>query len=267
MLEQYGKLFDEAELAVQQEPILLAHVRAARLPVEFAALQQSRFYGIEQYGAFVQNEDGKWAIKPSIKSKLELFVQNAKAYGIKSLSENGYSPDQYAREWEQIFEAGPKDHLAINAVVSAVVPFSDEYPNKGIRTLTDGTRGYLDHQYNWLGWHGTDMEVILDLGTEKQISEVSTGFLEDQRHWAFLPVNVSYSFSVDGEKFTDVVVAEGEALYENYEKSVKEYKVELPSNFKTRYIRVHARNTAVLPKWRVYKGKKAWLFADEIMVR
>ena len=267
MLDQYGRLFDKAEEVTLGDPIRIQHVRAARLPVEFAVLQQSRFYGIEKHGAFVKNEEGEWTGKSSTKAKVMFFVQNAKENGITELSEGGYSPEDYAREWEGIFEVGPKIHMALNAEVKAIIPYSDEYPNKGIRTLTDGSRGYLDYQYNWLGWYGTDMEVVVDLGMERPVSQISTGFLEDQRHWAFLPLNVYYSFSLDGKAFTDFHLVQGDPLYENYDKSVKEYSFELPANFKSRFVKVRAKSMITPPQWRYYQGRKTWLFADEIMIR
>ena len=267
MLDQYGKFFDRAEEVTLKDSLRLQRVRAARLPVEFAALQLSRFYGIDKHGAFAKNEEGEWAGEPSIKAKVMFFVQNAKENGITELSEGGYGPEEYAREWERIFEAGPKIHMGLNAEVKAIIPFSDEYPNKGIRTLTDGSRGYLDYQYNWLGWYGTDMEVIVDLGIERPINQVSTGFLEDQRHWAFLPLNVNFSFSLDGEVYTDLSLVQGDPLYEHYDKLIKEYSLELPRNFKSRFVKVRAKNMITPPQWRNFKGRKTWLFADEIVIR
>ncbi|RYD69121.1 MAG: DUF4838 domain-containing protein, partial [Sphingobacteriales bacterium] len=108
LLDQYGILFDQAENAVEDDTVSLNHVQTARLPVEFAVLQQSRFYGIEQHGAFLRSENGQWEGRPSIKNKLKFFVQTANTSGITEISEGGLSPDQYAKEWEQIFLAGPK---------------------------------------------------------------------------------------------------------------------------------------------------------------
>ncbi|RZL50571.1 MAG: DUF4838 domain-containing protein [Pedobacter sp.] len=268
LISRYGDYFDQAEQAVQKEPALLAHVATARLPIEFAVLQQAKFYGIEKHGAFFKGDDDKWATKPAIKRKVDAFVSTAKENGITELSEGGLSPNDYQQDWNGVITAGPKDHLALNAQVNVINPFSEEFINKGARTLTDGSRGYLDYQYNWLGWYGNDMEIVVDLGSETEIKLVSASFLEDQRHWAFPPTAVTYSFSADGIQFfnNEMVNAKNE-LYENYTKSVVNYDCVLKNPIKFRYIKVKAKNLTQLPPWRFYKNRKAWLFADEIMVR
>jgi hypothetical protein len=267
-IERYGILFDQAEASVSNQPILLQHVKTARLPIEYAVLQQSKFFGVEKHGIFAKNEAGRWQAKPVIKRKVKAFLEEAKIANISVLAEGGQNLAQYAADWEKIFLEGPKDHLGLNAKVIIVEPFSDEYQNKGAATLTDGSRGYLDYAYNWLGWYGKEMDVIIDLQREMEINQVSISFLEDQRHWAFLPVGVTYTFSSDGAYFTGAkTIAAPHPLYENYERGIQDYTLNLPSPQKARYIKVSAKNLTKLPSWRYYKHKKAWLFADEIMIR
>jgi len=267
LIDRYGQLLDKAEGAVENNPVLLKHVHEARLPVEYAVLQQSRFYGIEKHGAFIQDAKGVWIAKPGLEQKVKEFVLTCNMAGIKLLAETGLTPDQYLEEWADVFKAGPKDHLAIGATVIPVKPFSPEYPNKGSHTLTDGSRGYNDFQYNWLGWYGTDMEVVLDLGKEMSIKEISISFLEDQRHWAFLPEEVIIALSDDGKNFNKAGILTNSNPEENYQVSVKDYQLGLAETAKARYIKVTSSNLKVLPSWRYAKGKKAWLFADEIMVQ
>ncbi|RZL48311.1 MAG: discoidin domain-containing protein [Pedobacter sp.] len=162
-----------------------------------------------------------------------------------------------------------KDELErLGAKVDSIIPFSEEYINKGARTLTDGSRGYLDYDYNWLGWYGDDMEVVIDLGKIIKINSVNASFLEDQRHWAFPPAMVNYSFSLDGENFSGSHELKSKHdLYEEYIKSVVDYPYNLAEPIKARYVKVKAKNLKQLPQWRYYKNKKAWLFADEIMIK
>ncbi|WP_169306806.1 DUF4838 domain-containing protein [Pedobacter polaris] len=266
LLDEYGLLFDQAEDAVNNERTLLANVKAARLPIEFAVLQQSRFYGIQKHGVFV-NENQQWIPRANYKRKVANFINTANKAGITELAEGGLSPNAYQKEWDSIFKAGPKIHSAIGAKVIAITPFSDDYFNKGAPTLTDGSRGYLDFQYNWLGWYGKDLVVVVDLGKETAVNQVSISFLEDQRHWAFLPAAVSFSFSTDNINFvSQQKIAAPFGLYENYAQSVQDYIAKLNSPLTARYIKVKASNLRQLPQWRYYKNKQAWLFADEIMV-
>ncbi len=196
------------------------------------------------------------------------FVKNANAAKIRTLAEGGMSPTAYGEDWAKVLMAGPKIHLGLNATVIAVEPFSEEYPNRGAGTLTDGSPGYLDHHYNWLGWYGNDLEVVVDLREERVINQVSCSFLEDQRHLGFVPSAVSYSFSSDGKHFSeDKLVKAAYQLHENYEKTVQDYRLDLTVPLKARYVKVKARNLEKLPPWRYYKNRKPWLFADEIVIR
>ncbi len=267
MLTQYGELFDAAEKAVSSSPTLLAHVQAARLPVEYAVLQQARFFGIDQHGVFVK-ENKKWVPKANMKRKVAYFVKIAEQSEMNLIAEEGANLTKYLKEWEEIFAAGPKEHLAIGAKITAITPFSEEYHNKGIPTLVDGTRGYLDLSYNWLGWFGNDFEVVVDLGKEIEVNETSISFLQDQRHWAFLPAQVSFSFAKDGVNFgEEKLVNAPSPLTEDYEKHIQDYTVKLPTGIQARYVKVKAKNLKQLPPWREHLYLKPWLFADEVMVR
>ena len=265
-IEQYGILFDQAEAAVENNPTYLKHVRTARLAVEYTVLQQSKFYGIEKHGVFSQNKQDDWIARPSFQQKVNQFVQTANSVGIKLLSEVGRTPNQYKQEWDGIFKAGPKIHSANNSNIIPGIPHSLEYPNKGLRTLTDGSSGYADFSYNWLGWYGDNVEVILDLGTKLTINQLSVSFLEDQRHWAFLPSKVEFEISIDGNKYVSLGSIAGPPLDEIYEVSIKDYTSKLSEPKKARYIKLKANNLETLPPWRYYKNRKGWLFADEIMV-
>ena len=266
LIDQYAILFDLAENAVQNDPVMLANVQAARLPIEFVVLQQSRFYGIQKHGVFIK-ENAAWIPRKNYIAKVSNFVALANQSGVTTLAEGGLTPADYQKEWNSIFKKGPKIHGANHATVIAHAPFSEEYVNKGTATLTDGSRGYLDFQYNWLGWYGNDLEVVVDLGKETAVNDVMISFLEDQRHWVFLPSTVSFSFSTDHINFVlPQQIKSPFSLYENYEQSVQDYQVKLKSTVKARYIKVRAQNLRQLPPWRYYNNKQAWLFADEIMV-
>ena len=129
-----------------------------------------------------------------------------------------------------------------------------------------GSRGYTDFQNNWLGWYGDDMEVVVDMGKLTGINEVRISFLEDQRHWIFLPLEIKVSTSEDGKNYRQAGTIINDYPEENYKASVNDFKVILEEAVKTRYIKLRAANLKKLPIWRHYKGKRAWLFADEIMV-
>lgn len=265
LIDNYSILLDQAENAVANSSAQLKRVLLERLPLEFAVLQQARFYGIEQHGIF--NVDGsKWSIRPGFENKVTRFINSAQSAGIKNLNEDGLTLDGYREEWSDIFKKGPLLHMAVGKNVKAVSPFNTDYPAKGTRTLTDGIGGYNNFQYNYLGWLGNDMEVVIDLEEIKNVQSVSAGFLEDQRHWAFLPTQVTVELSDNGTTFKPTATVNLPQVDENYAKETHRVQLKLPANSKARYIRIKAKNLKELPSWRNMPNRKPWLFCDEVEV-
>ncbi|MCF8451527.1 MAG: DUF4838 domain-containing protein, partial [Taibaiella sp.] len=200
-LNDYSEIFDAAEASVEKTPVYAERVMRARLPLEYTVLQQARFYGIEKFGVFVANDKGEWEVKPKFKEKVARFVANCKKAKVTELSEGGLSPDQYQAEWDAIFAGGVTPTLAIGSKVTFKNAYTDAYPAKGDSTLVDGTPGYNDFSYNWLCFYGTDMVATIDMGTPKSISGIKMHFLDDPRHWIFLPSKITVEVSDDGTTF------------------------------------------------------------------
>ncbi|WP_316832882.1 DUF4838 domain-containing protein [Pedobacter aquatilis] len=264
-IDQYSSTLDAAELAVSNVHPQHEYVVAERLALEYAVLQQARFYGLERHGIF--STDGKnWRINPGIERKINRFIEMANANGVKQLSEDGLSLETYASEWKKTFMEGPALHLAVGKTVKTISAFNNDYPAKGSRTLTDGSRGYNNFQYNYLGWLGNDMEVVIDLGKEQAIKKITAGFLEDQRHWAFLPVKISVSFSKDNIAFGNLNESVQSLPEENYEKETHRISIDIKGIATARFIKIKAENLKKLPEWRDYPNRKPWLFCDELEV-
>ncbi|MDD3737333.1 MAG: glycoside hydrolase family 20 protein [Bacteroidales bacterium] len=146
------------------------------------------------------------------------------------------------------------------------IPISDRYRGQGNNTLVNGIRGTGDfNDGHWQGFEGTDMDVVIDLGKEADITTVSSSFMAAVGSWIFLPRSVEYSFSVDGRQFTpletvntDIDPAEQGNMTETYSSSFPAVTV--------RYVRIVARGLITCPPWHAGAGNKAWLFCDEIAV-
>lgn len=52
---------------------------------------------------------------------------------------------------------------------------------------------------------GQDFEAVIDMGAEKDISELTTGFLQDTRSWILMPLSISYEISTDNITFKKLV--------------------------------------------------------------
>lgn len=265
-IEQYSNILEKAAAAVEAQPGFLKNVQIETLPLEFVVLQQARFYGLNKHGLFDFNENNGWKLRPGMEKKLASFMKLGREGNILQLQEDGLTLENYGREWEEIIKNGPLLHNALGKEVTTLSAYSQEYPAKGAATLTDGTYGYLNYQYNYLGWFGTDMDVLIDLGKNKSIDSISAGFLEDQRHWAFLPSQISVELSNDKLSFVKAGEINTKDPEEHYDKINYRPVIKINSEQPYRYVRIKARNLTQLPIWRDLPNRKPWIFCDEIAV-
>lgn len=268
-IDALSALLDKAEAAAEAPPYA-ARVAAARLPLEYAVLQQSRFYGPEPHGYLEPDGNGpggsaKFKVRPNWPTRVTRFVTACKAAGVKEMSEGGPDPDAYAAEWKAIFARGWEPTKALGAKVTLATPYAEDYPAKGPRTLTDGVPGYNDFSYNWLCFYGVDMVATLDLGAATPLNNVHMHFLHDPRHWIFLPKAVRVEVSTDGVTYTAVGNQTLETPDEDYTLSIK--SMDFPAATSARYIRVTAVNPATLPAWRPSQTKKPMICCDEVYVQ
>jgi predicted alpha-1,2-mannosidase len=150
--------------------------------------------------------------------------------------------------------------------IRLATPYSGMYAAGGDLALVDGLRGPLDFRTGlWQGYQGVDLDAIVDLGGARRVNRITTGFLQDQNSWLFLPEMVEYSLSSDGERFVSAARfapgapgPEEGARIENFASGI------IGKN--ARYVRVHAKNIGLCPAWHRGAGSKAWIFADEIVI-
>lgn len=265
-IDQYSLLLDKAEKAVEGNKTLITRVYNARLPLEYTVLQQSRFFGAEKYGYLIP-ENGSYIVNPRWPVRVQKFVAQCKDAGVKELSEGGLSPDAYQQEWNAIFSRKWINSLAFQAPVKLANPYSEEYPAKKDKTLTDGLQGDKDFSTNWLFIYGKDLVATIDLGKVKSVKEVQMNFLQDPRHYIFNPSDIVIETSDDGMNFKSAASQQVPALAgEDYDVKINNFHFQLPG-VSTRYIRVTGKCLTGVPLWRAAgPGKKASVCCDEVFV-
>ncbi|MBL0177009.1 MAG: GH92 family glycosyl hydrolase [Ignavibacteria bacterium] len=160
----------------------------------------------------------------------------------------------------QFFRHTPIGRLALRT------RYQPQYTGGGDQALVDGLRGPTDfHLGAWQGYERDDLDAVLDLGAVKTVSEAGLGCLQDNNAWIFYPTSVSFSFSIDGKRFTGEKVISN-AIPPEKEGALLQTLTASGLDARARYIRVHAKNLAVCPPWHKGAGGKAWIFADEILV-
>jgi hypothetical protein len=144
--------------------------------------------------------------------------------------------------------------------------YARQYSADGDEAMINGIRGDADWtKGGWQGYQG-NMEFMVDLGKEMEISQVSTEFIQDMRSWILMPTQVEYSFSTDSIHFSSPRISKNEISERESEIRIQEMAVTLPKQ-NVRYIKVKAMNYGLLPEWHLGSGGQAWIFADEITVQ
>jgi hexosaminidase len=139
-----------------------------------------------------------------------------------------------------------------------------KYPgNGGAFGLVNGavsSRGINSDE--WLGWNGNDMEAVIDLGKDEQVSNVSMHVLDQKRSQVYPPAYMEVYSSVDGTKYT-LQGKTDQTMPEDQNMSLLGLQF---APLTTRYIKIYAKNFGTIPAGQPGAGKAAWLFCDELSV-
>lgn len=185
-------------------------------------------------------------IEQSVNIKATSFVNNQKTGGVV----------------EQKFIK----HLALLKKPLLTYKYSDYYKGGGEYGLTDGIKGTANYRDGyWSGFSGTDLEAVIDLGEERPVSKISSGYLQKESSWIFFPSKVEYYTSKDGVNFELAAEVVNDIPDNRTGVLIKEFKAEV-NNITARYIKVTAKSLKVCPDWHTGAGKACWLLSDEIII-
>jgi len=149
--------------------------------------------------------------------------------------------------------------------------YANQYNAGGDDALIDGIVGAEDFRTGtWQGYFDADLVAVVDLGkVDNKEGKITVNFLEDQRYWIFLPIEVDCLVSSDGKNFRSLGKYNDLNTKEKEDVSVQNYVFKYPPSFKVRYIQVIAKKLGILPKWHLgYKHDgRSWLFVDEIQIK
>lgn len=177
-----------------------------------------------------------------------------------SMRQAGVNAFDLANEYGQRPESlQPVEHLAVGAKVTYNNPYNSFYKAGGDSALVDGVCGtWNNNDQKWQGFI-RDLDLIVDLGEERNVSAVELSFLQILGPEIYLPADVTVAplESNDQTKqtmsytlFTDPALADVPFM-------VKSYVFNADSTRKTRYFHIAANRTP----------RRGWLFLDEIVVR
>lgn len=147
---------------------------------------------------------------------------------------------------------------------------SKSYPGDGAFTLVNGVQNEkgMSKTSEFLGFNGTDMDALIDLGKTTDVSKVIIHVLEQNGSWIYLPSQVKVTFIPDID-FTENDLKNFPSTTRTVDpvadKGAKTISVENVQ--RCRYIKVKAKNYGIIPAGNAGAGNPAWLFVDEIEVQ
>ena len=156
-----------------------------------------------------------------------------------------------------------------NYTIDIKSKYNPQYHAGGNDGLLDGINGTTNwRKGDWQGYQSQDFEAIVDLQSEKKVSNFSATFLQDQRSWIMMPTKVEYYSSSDNVNFTLITTVANDVDPKKDENTIKDFNFNSSKPINARYIKVKAYNLGKLPEWHLgypFDGD-AFIFIDEITI-
>ncbi|MGK9368846.1 DUF4838 domain-containing protein [Melioribacter sp. Ez-97] len=273
LMKTYNEIFDEAENSVKDNEGFLRRVKIARLPLIYAELEQRKALAyFNKSLLIIKKENNKYEPNPVVINLLNQFEKLTSSLKDIYLNESGLTPEKYISSYKSILSKTMFNPLALNkSVYFITTPDWNKYPANGEKSLTDGIRGDEDHKFNWVGYEGKDMEVIVDLQKIITVRKISIDFLQNVFSWIFHPKKIEISHSEDGIHFITIkeiyntTHATKEELTSPIFAYIKNFNAEFEPIY-ARYIKIKAISIKNCPRWHPGYPDKAWIFTDEIVI-
>lgn len=157
-------------------------------------------------------------------------------------------------------------HKATGAITTLDSSAHYKYSARGALSLTDGIFGSINfNDGQWLGFEGYDVGINLDLKQKKELKTLEIHFINDPKAWILLPKRITLYSSNDGKKYSLVKSSNQFNPVNNTTTELVPFKLDFPQ-LKSQFIRIVIESAGVLPDDHPFKGEKAWLFLDEIIL-
>lgn len=141
-----------------------------------------------------------------------------------------------------------------------------QYTFDGAQMLVDGL--YASEVYSdgrWLGFKGTDIDAIIDMGEPTEISYLGMNLNINIPNWIMNGARMSIQASDNGTTFREIASKDMPKLKEGDPIEIKLEELEFQP-VTSRYFRVILTNEP-LPEWHGAAGQDAFIFIDEIIMK
>jgi hypothetical protein len=188
----------------------------------------------------------------------QIIIESNTEILAKSQNENGNSAIVSAKFYKK----------PSNYSIEIKSKYNPQYTAGGDEGIIDGINGTENwRKGEWQGYQSQDFEAIIDLQTEKNVSNFSATFLQDSGSWILMPTKVDYYVSNDNVNFTLVGSVNNSISPKTEGNKIENFEYQSPQELKAKYIKVKAYNFGKLPDWHLGAGGDAFIFIDEITIK
>jgi uncharacterized membrane protein len=146
-------------------------------------------------------------------------------------------------------------------------PADNMHKGNGAKTLIDLTKGDIDitGSDRWLGFLNNKMETVLSFNDSVTISGIILGTLVNTGGSIMPPAAIEIYAGNDKTKLSKLSRFVPQQPASHLPAALKPYEISF-SPVSVKYIKIVAEPVSKLPAWHHAKGKKGWLFVDEVFV-
>jgi predicted alpha-1,2-mannosidase len=190
--------------------------------------------------------------------KGQIIIESNTEILAKSQNENGNSAIVSAKFYKK----------PTNYTIEIKSKYNPQYTAGGDEGIIDGINGTENwRKGEWQGYQSQDFEAIINLQTEKNVSNFSATFLQDSGSWILMPTKVDYYVSNDNVNFTLVGSVNNSISPKTEINKIENFQYQSPQELKAKYVKVKAYNFGKLPDWHQGAGGDAFIFIDEITIK
>lgn len=175
------------------------------------------------------------------------------------------------------FTKGQKNRTICDTINTNIASFTSAtfkttpapgYAFNGAQTLVDGIAGGTTNYRTgrWIGFVGSDCDIVIDLGTEQDISEIGFNCCVFQCDGVVDAAGVDVYGSTNGEDYTLLATEAYPVINKEQEFDTPHHSVKFKTN-KVRYLNVIIKSHKSLPDWHAFRGAQAFVFVDEIIAK
>lgn len=158
-------------------------------------------------------------------------------------------------------------HKAACCPIRLLHPANTGYTYVGPSLLLDGLYGTAGNYGTgrWMGFSPNDLEAVIDLGADTELSNVTLRTYVQTGDWIFDARGFEVAVSQDGKEFSTVASENYSAMQKGDPDGIRTHKLTFTPT-SARYLKVKAVTERQMPDWHGAKGKPGFLFVDEIEV-